>query len=886
MPESVKHGQRKRIRTRSSCLLVIATAVIMGGPTLRGSFVGADDHRLVLDHVLVNHPSLGHAVKLFTIPHRDLYQPLPLLSFSAEFALAIPLGLFDHSVQGGAWLFHLTNVVLHAINALLVFAVVALILSAAGKPGSAGIQSSGNGIRPLPAVQAASSDGPQSGSSRAVATIAAVLFAAHPLNMEVVAWINGRMMLLSTLFALASLLGLCQWMHSGRKRWALLTILCVGFCGLSKIRVCVPFLLLLVPWSGRRKMTRGFWLVWIACAAITAFLAVVNLTASREAGMFSGAERILHGPPLVRALLGVAWYWTHLVWPVGLASWYPTPTLVGWSDPGTLRALATVVPILLAAAWAARRYQVVLYGFGWFFVSVAATLQLVPNRNVLAADRYMYLPIIGLLAIVATAAHAVYAHLLRLRPGRSLRMAAYVLSIGSVGAMILTSWHVGSFYESPVKKCERIASLFPETPHVWERLAWAYQREGRNQDAIVAAEKELQQKDATIRSEAHQVIGTAQLALANESGTANRDQVQAALQTLQLACEEDPESARAEFRLAAAYEEVGRLNEALSLYEDGVRRAPLANPQLHVLASLYRHFGLVDSARQTYEQILRNNAYDAKAIMGLTELDIEKTTPASLRAAQSRLESLLEWMPENADAWANLGVLLNGLGRRDDAMAAYRRALKERPTHVTAAINLALLFYQDGDVVRAAPLFQQAVENGLESVKQAVAVHDFLVGQGLEDRAASLWQEEMARFPDSAQARAFAAWSLILADRIAEATAVREHPGQAADQPIWIAGSAMLAVIQADMASALENGAQLCGNASAAKDARNRLLRALQKYDQRRPGNAATYCLTARLLTAEGQNQAAVAFTDLCRRNCKDPVCIELADQLQPGPPP
>ena len=158
-----------RLSGIAPAIAVFALAFLMGFPTLRGSFVGGDDHRLVLNHVLVNHPSLAHAAKLFTIVHRDLYQPIPLLSFSLEFAVADVLGLFDEGLDGGAWIFHLTNVILHAINSVLVFFLVRAL------------------CRP---------DEDTAGAR--VATIAAALFAIHPLQVEVVAWVNGRMMLLSS----------------------------------------------------------------------------------------------------------------------------------------------------------------------------------------------------------------------------------------------------------------------------------------------------------------------------------------------------------------------------------------------------------------------------------------------------------------------------------------------------------------------------------------------------------------------------------------------------------------------------------------------------------------------------------------------------------------
>ncbi|MCH7993095.1 MAG: hypothetical protein IIB57_01475, partial [Planctomycetes bacterium] len=203
-----------RGKSRWLIALVVLTAVVMGAPTIRGGFVGADDQRLVLNHVLVNHPSITHAIELFRIVHRDLYQPLPLLSFQVEFAIANVFGFFDESIKGGAWLFHLTNILLHALNAVFVWLVMVSLLRKEAEP-----------------------------SRYLLATAAAMLFAMHPLQTEVVAWVNGRMMLMSTLFALVSLVTIDRWLQTGRLRWALWTVLFVTFCAISKIRIGLPVLL-------------------------------------------------------------------------------------------------------------------------------------------------------------------------------------------------------------------------------------------------------------------------------------------------------------------------------------------------------------------------------------------------------------------------------------------------------------------------------------------------------------------------------------------------------------------------------------------------------------------------------------------------------------------
>ena len=244
-------------------LALVFAAVVMGLPTLRGGFVGGDDHRLVLNHVLVNHPSFAHGVQLFTILHRDLYQPLPLLTFSGEFAVANALRLFDSGVEGGAWLFHLTNVLLHAFNTVLVWITVGMLQKRLG-------------VQRL-----------------AVATVAALLFAVHPFQVEVVAWVNGRMMLLSTLFALASLLAFARWLDTPRPGYAALTILFVLLSSLSKVRVGLPLLLGLVALIHGQRLRTRFWSLWILCALVTGWFVRVNIDATAGADLFAeGAEHL------------------------------------------------------------------------------------------------------------------------------------------------------------------------------------------------------------------------------------------------------------------------------------------------------------------------------------------------------------------------------------------------------------------------------------------------------------------------------------------------------------------------------------------------------------------------------------------------------------------
>ena len=89
------------------------------------------------------------------------------------------------------------------------------------------------------------------------------------------------------------------------------------------------------------------------------------------------------------------------------------------------------------------------------------------------------------------------------------------------------------------------------------------------------------------------------------------------------------------YRLAAAYDELGRWKDALPLFEASAEYSPGDNVTLRRLAALYRREGRLDEARQLYERSLTNNAFDIEAAVGLVELDVEAATTSSYAAADT-----------------------------------------------------------------------------------------------------------------------------------------------------------------------------------------------------------------------------------------------------------
>ncbi len=891
----------------ATIILVIVAAVVMGWPTLKGTFVGGDDHRLVLNHVLVNHPSWSHALELFTIIHRDLYQPIPLLSFSLEFAIGYRFHLFDEGLSGGAWLFHLTNILLHAVNALLVWLLVVTWRVRSVAPGvnvravqvvsrargrETGAASSVHATQAKRAFVARWADawGRDAGrNAYAVAAIAALLFALHPLQVEVVAWVNGRMMLLSTLFALASLIALGRGLRDGRWHWMLWTILFVTACGMSKIRIGLFPLLILLPLARGYRITTRLVLLWLISGVIIGALLLLNIKATAGAGLFQSATEQLHGPRIARSLMAFAWYFQHYVWPTGLAPWYPTPGMVHWSDPAVFRACAIVIPCFALIVFAAWRSRVAMLGFAWFFVTMASTLPLIPTRNVLAADRYMYLPIVGLVWVTGLLIWKAYdAAVVRWR-ARSVRVVAGSLGVVLAISLVGMSWHVGSFYESFLKKTSRIAQLFPDSKYAWERVAWAYHSIGQKtededarrrafEQSVAMAKKELVHDDERLQSDAHVVMGLSQLKLGR---------VEEGLASMRRAVELNPGAATGaltKYNLAVALDDLGRFGESWPLMEEAVANMTNYNPGINRLAEAYRRLERPEDAVRMYTRALANNPYDVIATLGLAELDIQRATDESRRRAERRLRDLLEWMPENVTAQVNLGVTLAALGRTAEAIETYERALALDPDEPTAVLNLAQMYAAAEDIDRARPLFERVVEIGPGSIDRAVVVHDFFAGRGNPKKAVRMWSNmlQSPQFAGSVEVRGLLAWAEALAgdstEAKAEATSLIE---EGHDSALVRATLCYVAHAEERYDRAATEAEAYCRFDDPAGRVHGGLLSALESFDRRRPNVPWTFCLGAQLLICRDQPEPASLFINLCEEHCSDKSCHQRVKSLR-----
>ena len=238
--------------------------------------------------------------------------------------------------------------------------------------------------------------------------VAATIFGLHPLRVESVAWVAERKDVLCTLFSLLAVLAYLGWRRRpGPLRYLAVTAAVGAALAAKPMAVALPLLFLvldrwpLARFAGERA-PREAWralvekLPWLALAAGTA---AVTMTAQGESGAVAAGEGLALPIRLANAALAVTRYVELTLRPEGLSALYPHP----WLPGGTLPSAAVLAVALAAVAVStllavrSRRGDAVATGWLWFLVAVSPTLGLVQAGPQAMADRYTYLPHVGLL---------------------------------------------------------------------------------------------------------------------------------------------------------------------------------------------------------------------------------------------------------------------------------------------------------------------------------------------------------------------------------------------------------------------------------------------------------------------------------------------------------
>ena len=344
-------------RATCSTLLHIALIVLLIFVAYSGSFDGAfvsDDIRRVRDNPSIRSLQWSHIKEIFTTFDGANYMPLKVLS------LAVDYQLWGPTPTG----FHITNLLIHISCAFVIYIILMRM-----------------GMRPPPAF------------------LTALLWALHPLQVESVAWISERKNVLSGLFFFAAFYFYLGFSENRRIRTYLAVLGLYSLALLTKMNTMVlPALFLAYEATYRFRLRIRDLLVSLPFLLLAAVVAWYNLAGNPIHGT------TWHGGSVVVTWLSTSVvfirYLRNLIMPIDLHLWYEVPLYDSLKDPVVLFSLSIIGTITAATIWLV--YTRRQWGFWvlWFGITLAPMLNIIVPFRSLMQDRYMYLALLGPLALV------------------------------------------------------------------------------------------------------------------------------------------------------------------------------------------------------------------------------------------------------------------------------------------------------------------------------------------------------------------------------------------------------------------------------------------------------------------------------------------------------
>src|SRR6266550_7529817 len=477
--------------------------------------------------------------------------------------------------------------------------------------------------------------------------LVAALFAMHPLHVESVAWASERKDTLSTFFGLLSLIAYTRYAEAPsirRYAWTAIT-LALGLMA-KPILVTWPFVMLLLDYwplrrfdlTSRREVATKVWPLVrekLPLFALVAASAVVTTVAQSRGGAVRTFEEASLALRLSNALVSYAKYVLRAFWPNDLAVFYPFPGagIPAWQIIGAALLLIGITAFCLFQR-KVRPYLIV--GWLWFLGTLVPVIGLVQVGGQTMADRYFYIPSIGLfIAIVFGLADI--AERLRVAPWLSAAIANVVILVLAT----LTNAQIHRWSDS-LTLFEHTLAVTPPNAAIERSLGYALQRSGRLDEAAAHFEKALQltpddhmallymgvcrfyqgrvpeaieYAEATIRlqpdvAKAHDLLGMS-LAMQNQN--------EAALDEMRRAAELAPKDAEIRNDLGAALVRQGRIPEAIDQFHESLRLNPNNAPAHANLGSVLLASGKPRESIPEFEAALRLDPKSKAAADGLRQ---------------------------------------------------------------------------------------------------------------------------------------------------------------------------------------------------------------------------------------------------------------------------
>lgn len=336
-------------------ILIVITIIIVYLPALKNGLLNWDDNLYVTDNNVIK--NIGNVSAFFNSFYFGNYHPITIFSYSIiyQFSELSPL------------LYHLVNILFHVLNSLLVFYLIKELLKNIN-----------------------------------LALIVALLFGIHPMHVESVAWISELKDVQYTFFFLISALYYLKFIRQSKLLFYVISILFFVLSLLSKGQAVTLFpVLLLIDYLERGKLFTRL-KDKIPYFILALLFGIIAIMAQKSGNTISDFKNISFLEQIAIACYSFIMYILKTILPFNLSAFYPYPTLINGKIPVEYWTSLLVIPVTIyLIILSFKKDKIIFFGFIFFIANIFLLLQLIPVGNCIMADRYSYIPSIGLYIIIA-----------------------------------------------------------------------------------------------------------------------------------------------------------------------------------------------------------------------------------------------------------------------------------------------------------------------------------------------------------------------------------------------------------------------------------------------------------------------------------------------------
>jgi tetratricopeptide (TPR) repeat protein len=653
------NGEKDQRRDVIICVVLALVTLALYSPVGYHEFVDYDDPPYVTDN---SHVSGGLTLSgiswAFTAYHSGNWHPLTWISLMLDAQI--------YGLKAGGFL--ITNLLLHLSNTLLLYLLWRRMTGCIWRS----------------------------------ATLAA-LFAWHPTHVESVAWISERKDVLCGLFWILTLWAYASYARTGKRKslqvaWGLFVAALMS----KPMAVTLPFALLLMDYWPLNRWRAGAnlkqskslftWqqLVWEKWPFFALLPVSFYLTFRAQAG--SGAVETLESLPLsgrlANAIVSYTSYLEKMAWPIDLSVFYPHPH--HWA-PGRIAYCFAVLALITALAvmgWKKRPW--LFTGWFWYLGTLVPVIGLIQVGVQSMADRYTYLPSIGLFAAVVWGGGALLYRLrLPLWTGQALACSALVACLAFSHTQI-------SYWKDSRALFQHALAVTGENVIVLTNLGVEAVAEHRNAEARRYIE-------AALRLNPNDFYTWSAMALVSERMGNDAE----AVNDYQVSLKINPNQSRPRFHAGRLLAKLGKEPEAIKEYEEALRLQPDVSDGWYLLGNLYAHQNRFPDAVGCYIKSLE---------LLPDQADVHQNLAIALDAAGHPEEAVgqfniaLQLQPDLAAAHLGYGLLLMRMGKADESIAQFKEATRLKPDDSKGFFQLGVTYASQHRGVDAVAPLRRAIQ--------------------------------------------------------------------------------------------------------------------------------------------------------------------------------